>query len=80
MTLEYNIVTQFQENMKWSSKSWHVTTRVFRRIIWAGLEELTLPELDGLQEALEASFHAVEFYGMRFHPTAPYWTCPADRV
>jgi hypothetical protein len=80
MTREYNIVTQFQENMKWFSKSWHVTTRVSRRILRAGLEELTLPELDGLREALEASFYAVEFYGMSFHPTAPYWTCPTDRV
>jgi hypothetical protein len=26
MTREYNIVTQFQENMKWFSKSRHVTT------------------------------------------------------
>jgi hypothetical protein len=80
MTLEYNIVTQFQENMKWFSKSRHVTTRVSRRILQAGLEELTLLELDGLREALEASFHAVEFYDMRFHTTAPYWTCPADRM
>ena len=80
MTLEYNIVTQFQENMKWFSKSRHVTTRVSRRILQAGLEELTLLELDGLREALEASFHAVEFYDMRFHTTALYWTCPADRM
>jgi hypothetical protein len=80
MTREYNIVTQFQENMMWFSKSRHVSTRVSKKILRARLEDLTLPELDGLREALEMSFYAVEFYGMSFHRTAPYWTCPADRV
>ena len=79
MSREYNIVTQFRENMMWFSKSRHVTTRVSRRILRARLEDLTLPELDGLREVLEMSFYAVEFYGMSFHPTTPYWTCPADR-
>ena len=80
MTRKYNIVTQFHENMKWFSKSRHLTTWVSRKTLRASLEELTLPKLDGLREALEMSFYAVEFYGMSFHPTAPYWTCPADRV
>jgi hypothetical protein len=30
---EYNIVTQFQENMVWFSRSRHLTTRVPRRIL-----------------------------------------------
>lgn len=76
---EYNIVTQFQENMVWFSMSRHLTTRVFRRILQTRLEDLTLLELDGLREALEMSFHAVELYSVSFQPTAPYWTCPADR-
>lgn len=80
MTREFNIVTQFQENMKWFSKSRHVTTRVSRRTLRARLEDLTLSELDGLREALEMSFYAVEFYGMTFHSSAPYWICPSDRV
>ena len=80
MTREHNIVTQFQENMEWFSKSRHISTRVPRRILRAGLGDLTLWELDGLREALEASFYAVEFYGMRFSPAAPYWTCLTDRV
>jgi hypothetical protein len=66
--------------MKWFSKSQHVTTQVSQKILQAGLADLTLAELDGLQEAQKMSFYAVEFYGMTFHPTAPYWTCPTNRV
>lgn len=77
---EYNIVTQFQENMKWFSKSRHLTTRVSQKTLRARLQDLTLSELYGLREALEMSFYAVEFYGMIFHSSAPYWICPSDRV
>ena len=44
------------------------------------LGDLTLRKLAALRDELEMSFCAVEFYGTSFHPGAPYWTCPADRV
>ena len=42
--------------------------------------DLKLRKLAALRVELEISFCAVEFYGTSFHPDAPYWTCPADRV
>ena len=80
MSTENNIVDLFQENMKCFTKSRHVSLRLPRKILRARLEDLTLPQLDRLREELESCFYAVELYDMVFHATAPYWTCPADRV
>ena len=80
MSIENNIVDLFQENMKCFTKSRHVSTTLSREILRARLEDLTLLQLDRLREKLELSYYAVELYGMIFHATAPYWTCPADRV
>jgi hypothetical protein len=44
------------------------------------LGDLSLQKLVALRDELEMSFSAVEFYGMSFHPRAPYWTCSARRV
>ena len=80
MSIEHNIVDLFQENMKCFTKSRHVSTRLPWKILRARLEDLTLAQLDRLREELESCFYAVELYGMMFHATAPYWTCPSDRV
>ena len=79
-SIEKNIVSLFQDNMKCFTKSRHVSIQISRRILQARLEDLTLPQLDRLREELEMSFYAVEVYGMIFHATAPYWTCPTNRV
>ena len=79
MFIENNIVDLFQENMKSFTKSRHVSTRFPRKILRARLEDLTLDQLDRLTEELESCFSVVEIYGMVFHPTAPYWMCPANR-
>ena len=80
MSIENNTVFLFQENMKCFTKNRHVRIRIYWKILWARLEDLTLLELDKLREKLKMSFYAVEVYGMIFHATAPYWPCPANRV
>ena len=77
---KHNLITQFQKNLMWFSNSRHVSSRVSRKILMSELGDLTLWKLAALRDELEMSFCMVEFYGMSFHPGAPYWTCLADRV
>ena len=77
---EHNLITQFQQNLMWFSHSWHVSSQISWRILMSDLGDLSLWKLAALRDELEMSFSTVEFYGMSFHPGAPYWTCPADRV
>jgi hypothetical protein len=77
---KHNLITQFQLNLKWFSHSRHVSSRISRRILMSDLGDLSLRNLAKLRDELGMSFSAVEFYGMSFHPSAPYWTYPSDRV
>jgi hypothetical protein len=36
------------------------------------LEDLSLRKLVALRDEFKMSFFAVEFFGMNFHPSAPY--------
>jgi hypothetical protein len=62
---KHNLIIQFQQNLRWFSHSRHVIN--FAEDSYVGVGDLSLPKL-------EISFSVVGFYGMNFHPGAPYWT------
>ena len=77
---KHSLITQFNLNLMWFSRSCHISTQIPRRIRMSDLEDLSLPTLARLRNELEMCWCAVEFYGMIFESFYPYWTCPADRV
>jgi hypothetical protein len=77
---EHNLITQFQMNMMWFSRSRHVSSKISRRILMSDLGDLSLRSLAKLRDELESCWCAEEFYGMIFESFYPYWTYPANRV